>query len=185
MRQLRGVDYPSTISGLGALDLGGATRTFNIYNHINSGGDLQISSIIQNGGIIKTQTGILTLSGVNTYAGGTTVNAGTLTVSSAGTLGATTGALAVNNPNTGAGTAVVLNLNSAQTVGAVSGTLATPSSGTNTATINLTGVGTSYLQSIDRYAIRRRPRQHRRANQVGRRYAHSDRDKHRQWHNYR
>jgi autotransporter-associated beta strand protein len=47
--------------------------------------------------------------------------------------------LTVNNGNTGAGTAVTVNLASAQTIGSLSGTVATPSSGTNTATINVTG----------------------------------------------
>src|SRR5207248_4141931 len=38
-----------------------------------------------------------TLTGANTYSGGTFVESGTLTVSGAGTLGASTGALQVNN----------------------------------------------------------------------------------------
>ncbi|MGV3661362.1 MAG: beta strand repeat-containing protein [Prosthecobacter sp.] len=87
-------------------------------------------------GSLSTNT--LTLIGANTYTGGTYINGGTLTVGTGGTLGATTGSLAVNNSNTGAGTAVVLNLATAAdtTVGSLSGTLATPSSGSNTATIN-------------------------------------------------
>jgi autotransporter-associated beta strand protein len=87
-------------------------------------------------GTLSTNT--LTLSGANTYSGGTTVSAGTLTGSGASPLGATTGALTVSNPNTGAGKAVVLNLSTTATTttGSLSGTLSTPSSGTNTATIN-------------------------------------------------
>ncbi|MGD0769916.1 MAG: autotransporter-associated beta strand repeat-containing protein, partial [Tepidisphaeraceae bacterium] len=82
--------------------------------------------------------GTWSLSGANSYSGGTTVNGGTLTVATGGTLGATTGPLAVNNPNTGAGTNVVLNLSTsaATTTGSLSGTIAVPSSGVNTATIN-------------------------------------------------
>jgi len=77
------------------------------------------------------------LSGNNTYSGGTILSGGTLAVGGAGTLG--TGPLQVNNPNTGAGTAVVLNLSmtSSITTGSLSGSIATPSSGTNTATINI------------------------------------------------
>jgi autotransporter-associated beta strand protein len=92
--------------------------------------------------VTKTGTGTWTLSGANTYSGGTTVNGGTLNVTAASTLGSGTGGLTVSNPNTGAGTDVVLNLNSAQTVGSLSGTVALPSSGTNTATINLLGAST-------------------------------------------
>jgi autotransporter-associated beta strand protein len=79
----------------------------------------------------------MTLGGNNTYSGGTTVNGGALTVSAGSNLGAASGALAVNNPNTGPGTAVLVTLNSAQTVGGLSGTIATPASGSNTAAINL------------------------------------------------
>ncbi len=90
------------------------------------------------GTFTKAGNNSLTLTGANTYSGGTTVNQGTLTVGTGGTLGATTGALAVNNTNTAAGTAAVLNLATAvdTTVGTLSGSIATPSSGTNSATIN-------------------------------------------------
>ena len=52
--------------------------------------------------------------------------------------GTTTGSLPVNNPNTGPGTNVVLNLSttSPTTKGTLSGAIATPSSGVNTATKN-------------------------------------------------
>jgi fibronectin-binding autotransporter adhesin len=70
--------YPSVISGPGALDLGGSARIFSVQNNNNSAGDLQISSVIQNGAIIKTGAGILTLGGSNTYLGNTTINHGTL-----------------------------------------------------------------------------------------------------------
>ena len=81
-------------------------------------------------------TGLQTLAGTNIYSGGTIVIGGALALSGAGTLG--TGPLQVSNLNTGAGTAVVLNLSttSSLTTGSLSGTIAAPSSGTNTATIN-------------------------------------------------
>jgi autotransporter-associated beta strand protein len=95
-------------------------------------------------GLTMNGTGNLTLSGTNTYTGPTIVNAGTLSASFGGTLG--TGPLAVNNPNTGPGTDVVLNLsNTADTmIGSLSGTIATPSSGTNTATI-VTNPGNNFI----------------------------------------
>lgn len=120
-----------------------ATPTVNLVGGLGAGGTaatITATGLAANtsGGLTKLGAGTLTLTGANTYNGGTTVNAGTLTVGTGGTLGATTGTLAVNNPNTGAGSAVVLNLATAvdTTVGSLTGTLATPSSGTNTATIN-------------------------------------------------
>jgi len=109
----------------------------------NAVGSLTYSSNITNSGlgIVKLGTGTLILSGTNIYTGGTIVNAGTLTAQGASALGAIIGPLAVNNPNTGAGTATILNLSTtaATTTGSLSGTIATPSSGTNSATINLGG----------------------------------------------
>ena len=48
----------------------------------------------------------------------------------------------MNNPNTGAGTDVVLNLNDSVSTGPLSGAIATPSSGANTATINIAATKT-------------------------------------------
>jgi fibronectin-binding autotransporter adhesin len=122
---------------------GAAASTVTLSGAIGGAG-----SVTQN-----SATATLNLNGANTYTGGTTLNQGTLTVGAAGTLGATTGALTVNNANTAlAGNAVVLNLSTgANTMtGSLSGTLATPISGTNTATINILGSRTfSVNQTAD------------------------------------
>lgn len=64
------------------------------------------------GSVTKDGASVLTFTAVNTHTGGTTVDAGTLTVSGAGTLGSTTGALAVNEGTLDLG-------GTSQTVGAV------------------------------------------------------------------
>ena len=57
--------------------------------------------------------GTVVLSGANSYSGGTTLSSGTLDVTGSGTLGATTGALAISGGTLDLGT-------TSQTVGAVS-----------------------------------------------------------------
>lgn len=98
------------------------TGTLNLVlgqsGNFDAVGTLAISSVISDGGsgfgFSKTGAGTLTLSATNSYGGGTTVQAGTLLLSGAGTLGSTAGTLAVNG-----GT---LNLNATnQTVGALNG----------------------------------------------------------------
>jgi len=127
--------------GTTQLSLGAITDNGNSVTLNGNGNFVQSGPWTGTGGLTTaaTYSGIATLSQTNGYSGGTVINGGTVTVSGAGNLGAGTGALAVNNPTTGAGTAVVLNLNSAQTIGSLSGAIATPTSGTNTATINLNG----------------------------------------------
>ncbi len=101
--------------------------------------------------VTKSNTGAWVLSGANTYGGTTTVSAGTLSATGSSGLGATTGELTVENTNTGAGTAVVLNLSTTAptTKGSLSGTKATPSSGTNTMTINNGGQLLTINQTAD------------------------------------
>ena len=142
-----GSRWPSTISGLGALDLGAATRTFTIFDNINPTGDLVISSIIQNGGITKTQTGVLALSGVNTYSLGTTLNLGTILLSGSGTLGSTSGSLTVNG-----GT---LNLGGTnQTVGIFNGSGGTINTSTGTSTLTVgNGGGSGSYAAQSRMAV--------------------------------
>lgn len=104
---------PATISG--SLNLGGATRTFDVQAGALAGfnpnlvltntNDMAVSAIVSNGGIIKNNTGRLQLSGIDTYAGPTTVNAGALLVD--GTLAAGT-ATTVNAGGTLGGTGTLL-----------------------------------------------------------------------------
>ena len=118
----------ATVSGTANLTLGGTVAGSSMNFAVNNTGSL-----------IKTGTGSWALTKVNTYTGGTTVQGGTLTVSgSTATLGASGSPLEVDNPNTGAGTAVVVNLSSVSgtILSNLSGSIATPSSGTNTANIN-------------------------------------------------
>ena len=126
----------NSVAGTAILTVNNDTATSNA--------NYTFSGVLQNGGVSqllglqKIGNQGLTLSGANTYGGGTQVNAGTLTGAGASPLGATTGTLAVNNPNTGAGTTVTLNLTTTvpTTTGTLSGTVATPSSDTNFARIN-------------------------------------------------
>ena len=124
---------------------GGGNITGSGTSTLTSTGSLEmksgsVSAILAGTGVAlnKTTGGTVTLSGANTYLGSTTVSAGTLTGIGPSPFGAATGTFVVSNPNSGAGTAVVLNLSTiAPTItSGLSGTFATPSSGVNTATIN-------------------------------------------------
>jgi autotransporter-associated beta strand protein len=79
-----------TASEGGVLNLN-ATRTFTINDSTAAASDLTISAVIQNGsgasGLIKAGAGTLTLSGSNTYTGATSIQAGTVSVSSIGSVG--------------------------------------------------------------------------------------------------
>ncbi|MCX6876156.1 MAG: autotransporter-associated beta strand repeat-containing protein [Verrucomicrobia bacterium] len=90
-----------------------ANQAFNFDT--NSQAVTLASGLTSAGGwLTKSGTGTLTLSGVNTYDFGTTVNAGTLALTGAGTLGASTGSLTVDGATT------IVSLGSTnQTVGAV------------------------------------------------------------------
>ncbi len=124
---------------------GGGSITGSGTSTLTSTGTLEmksgsVSAILAGNGVAlnKTTASTVTLSGANTYLGATTVSAGTLTGIGSSPFGATTGTFVVNNPNSGAGTAVVLNLSTTAptTTSGLSGTIATPTSGANTATIN-------------------------------------------------
>ena len=166
-------NHASALGNGGNITFGGGTLQFSSVFHnataawgariVSSGSAVTLDTNGQNvtvsgnidstntGGLTKSGTGVLTLTGSNTYSGGTIVNAGEVTATGSSALGATTGTLAVNNQNTGAGTAVVLNLSTtaATTTGSLSGTLANPVSGINTATINNGGQLFTVNQIVD------------------------------------
>jgi autotransporter-associated beta strand protein len=85
-------------SGGAFIDDGGLTVSF----------DQPLLAGSPSGGLTKNGNGTLTLSAVNTYTGDTTINAGTLTLASAGAFKFVIGANGVNNKLTGTG---ALNLN--------------------------------------------------------------------------
>ena len=96
-----------------------------------NGQDLSVATALTSSGgsLTKSGTGTLSLSGANTYDGGTTVSGGTLTLDGSGTLGATSGEIAVNTGGT-------LNLN-----------------GTSSAVGNLTGTGGTIVNNASSTAI--------------------------------
>jgi len=75
----------------GKLNLGGNTNTFNVADG-GAAEDLVVSAAVSNGGLIKTNTGIMSLTASNSFTGATTVGQGTLKLDAlAGSaLGATT-----------------------------------------------------------------------------------------------
>ena len=81
-------------SGSGTLNLGTGAGTFNITTN----NALSVSTAVTgNTGLAKTGGGTLTLSGSNTFNGGLTINAGQVSVAGDTNLGATGGALTLNN----------------------------------------------------------------------------------------
>ena len=76
---------PATISGI--LDLGGVdNRLFTIIRG-PGGDDMVVSALIQDGGLVKSGTGILVFAHNNSYKGDTLISAGTLIVTTNGALG--------------------------------------------------------------------------------------------------
>ncbi|WP_171026147.1 autotransporter domain-containing protein [Mesorhizobium comanense] len=101
-----------------ALDLTGSSVPIRVGDGTAAGAGMSatiLSALTGSGGIDKTDLGTLILSGSNTYTGGTTISAGTLKLDGAGTLGATTGTLAIAS----GGTLDIAGTN--QIVGALSG----------------------------------------------------------------
>ena len=72
----------NNLSGSGSVDNGGYALT------LNNTAASEFSGVISGeGALVKNGNETLTLSGANVYTGGTTINAGTLKVAGAGTLG--------------------------------------------------------------------------------------------------
>ncbi len=82
----------SVISG--DLNLGGATRTFDVSDGPGSV-DLNMAGEVSNGGVLKTGSGALVLATSNTFAGGLTVNGGEVSLGSNTSAG--TGLLVLND----------------------------------------------------------------------------------------
>ena len=78
----------------GALDLGGAQRTFDVANNVAIEKDLIVPATIANGSLLKNGVGTLFLGGANTFAGGATVSGGELMVGNASAIGTGTLTLA-------------------------------------------------------------------------------------------
>ncbi len=97
------------------IDLAGANRTITSL-HSNGDGAVTtgftVSGVISNGGITKTGVGNIIFGGANTYSGGTTISAGTLTITTAGTLGSN-----VNTNNITLASGTRLNLAAAANTG--------------------------------------------------------------------
>lgn len=108
LASLFGANYTSTVT---TLTINTTSTTNATYGGVIADGATGMT-------LTKTGTGVQTLSGANSYTGGTSVSAGTLVVTSSGTLGATTGNLSVGT--TAAGGTGNLDLGgTSQTVGYV------------------------------------------------------------------
>ncbi len=141
------------------LAIGGAIDLNNRALTLDGSGNSTLSGIVSSGGdLIKAGNGTLTLSAVNTYTGGTTINAGTVSINSASSLGASSGALTIN-----AGTLAVSNTFTATrtiTLGNAASTFQIDPSQTFTVTtaiggsgsLNKTGAGTLVLGASETYA---------------------------------
>jgi autotransporter-associated beta strand protein len=118
-----------TTTGTGAIS---GTITLSSASTITVNGALTLSGVISgSNNLTKAGSGTLNLTGANDYVGSTTINAGTVTVSGSGTLGATTNHLTMSST-------AILDLQKGLTVGNLvmaSGNTITNSTGTSTLTV--------------------------------------------------
>ena len=91
--------FTSSFSFTHALTVAG-TATLNAASGVTTDMTTAIANGASAGKLTKDGVGTVNLSAANTYSGGTAVNAGTLSLSGAGTLGATTAATAINTGGT-------------------------------------------------------------------------------------
>ena len=172
-----------TVNARATLDLGGysqaigslagaGTVTNSGSNNatLTAGGNnasTTFSGVIQDGNdtvaLTKLGTGTLTLTGNNSYSGGTTLDAGTLQISGAGTLGATTGTLGVAGGILDLGATTQTTGGLTMTAGTIqNGTLDAASFGVQAGTISAilggsgaltkTGAGTVILSGANTYS---------------------------------
>jgi autotransporter-associated beta strand protein len=133
----------------GFVDLGGATRVFNVDNG-TSNVDLAVNVPISNGGLTKNGLGAMLLAGANTFSGPVTVNAGVLRSGNVAGF-STSSVVTVNNGGTldmngfadsiAALASAVGNTTGAVTQGSAALTLS-GTSGSNTFAGTITGTGT-------------------------------------------
>ena len=129
----------STISG--NLNLGGVTNTFNVADGA-AAEDLVVSAAVSNGGLIKTNTGLMSLTASNSFTGATTVGGGTLKLdsSSGSSLGSST------NVTVGSGATLLIaqsnQVNNSAAVTLSGGTIRTGAGVTETfGNLSVTGSG--------------------------------------------
>ncbi|MEO5802758.1 MAG: GH25 family lysozyme [Verrucomicrobiota bacterium] len=133
----------------GLIDLGGATRSFNVGNGTNDV-DLSIDVPISTGALTKTGAGTMRLGAANTFAGNVTINGGTLRYGHSSGL-SSTAVVTVNNGgnldmNGISDSVAALASAAGQTTGTVTQGAAsltlTAASGTSTFAGVITGTGT-------------------------------------------
>jgi fibronectin-binding autotransporter adhesin len=158
--------------GASGINMSAATQDFTLNCALTLGTgqiwDVTTGRMITTTGIIggsgaltKNGLGTVSLTGVNTYTGGTTINAGTVAINSASSLGASTGTATINagtlellTGNTASSTrsfklgnaasTFQIDASSSFTIGGTISNAATPGglTKTGTGTLNLTGVNT-------------------------------------------
>jgi autotransporter-associated beta strand protein len=84
----------------GLIDLGGATRAFNVANG-SADVDLSVEVPLSNGALSKTGLGTMNLGNANTYISGTTISAGRLLVNNTTGSGTGSGSVTVNGGTLG------------------------------------------------------------------------------------